>query len=297
MTALYYPPKFDSGLPGAKLWFYQTNTTTPQNTYTDAALGVASSNPVVADANGVFAPIYLDPTLPDYRVKYTTSGDVLLYQVDDVASNQDVQQSMRLESTDPSIFFYDTDGTTNQRKFRIYVNGNEWSLQASNDAENAFTTFMAIEGGVLQRLVLKYPATAEDSGGVEREIANNITGSYTGTLTGISGTDPTGTINYVKVGNLVCVNIPNAGSGLAGTSDTTSMTITGMPATIRPSATRVCSFPSVGDNSALIGDAEAVWAQVGTDGVITFYINGSATGFTASGTKGTSAGGQIVYLI
>jgi hypothetical protein len=37
--------------------------------------------------------------------------------------------------------------------------------------------------------------------------------------------------------------------------------------------------------------------NVGTDGVITFYINGSATGFTASGTKGTSAGGCITYLI
>jgi hypothetical protein len=40
-----------------------------------------------------------------------------------------------------------------------------------------------------------------------------------------------------------------------------------------------------------------VWAEVGTGGVITFYINGSSTGFTASGTKGTSAGGCISYII
>lgn len=296
MSSLFYLPKVVS-TPGAKLYFYQTGTSTPQAVYTDEDLQVAHSQPVEADANGVFDPIFLDPTLPHYRVTLRTSADVLVYTVDDVPSNQNIQQSMRLESTQPILWFYDTDGTTNQRKFRITVNGNELSLQASNDAENTFVTFLAIEGGVEQRLVLKYPATAEDSGGTERELATNITGTYTGTLTGFSGTDPTGTISYVKLGNLVSLTIPSAGSGFSGTSDAQSMTITGMPSDIRPQAERVCAFPAVGDNSALIGDGEAVWAIVGTDGVITFYINGSDTGFTASGVKGTAVGGNITYLI
>jgi hypothetical protein len=137
----------------------------------------------------------------------------------------------------------------------------------------------------------------KDGDGVANTMVGTQIGSYTGTLTGISGTDPTQTINYVRVGSLVTLNIPNAGSGFSGTSDSTSMTITGMPVAIRPSAARVCPFPAVGDNGNLIGDGEAVWAEVGTGGTITFYINGSSTGFTASGTKGTSAGGCISYII
>lgn len=70
-------------VPGAKANFYVTGTTTFQNTYTDAALTIPSSNPVVADANGVFAPIYLDPTLV-YKLTLTTSAAVLIYTVDPV---------------------------------------------------------------------------------------------------------------------------------------------------------------------------------------------------------------------
>lgn len=295
MPSLFYLPKA-VGLPGSKLYFYITGTSTAQAVYTDADLDVAHSQPVVADAAGVFGPIYLDPTLPDYRVSHYTSADVLIYTVDDVPSNQNVQQSMRLESTQPVLWLYDTDGTTNQRKFRITVNGNELALQSSNDNENTFVTYLAIEGGVSQRLVLKYPATAEDSGGTERELATNITGTFTGTLTGFT-TTVTGTISYAKLGNIVTIHIPNAGSGLSGTSNSTSMTLTGMPSSLYPQAARVCAFPAVGDNSNLIGDGEAVWCEVGTGGVITFYINGSSSGFTASGIKGTNAGGNITYLI
>lgn len=69
--------------PGAKAWFYQTGTTTPQNTFTDSALTIPSANPVVADANGVFPVVYLDPTLI-YKLTLTTSADVLIYTADPV---------------------------------------------------------------------------------------------------------------------------------------------------------------------------------------------------------------------
>ncbi len=66
---------------GAKLWFYATTTVTPQDTYTDADLTIPSTNPVIADANGVFAPIYLNPALV-YKITLTTSADVLIYTID-----------------------------------------------------------------------------------------------------------------------------------------------------------------------------------------------------------------------
>ncbi len=71
---------------GSKLFFYQTGSSTPQNTYQDIDLTTAHANPVVADSAGYFAPIYLDPSLPDYRVTLTDSAGTIQtgYPVDDV---------------------------------------------------------------------------------------------------------------------------------------------------------------------------------------------------------------------
>jgi len=86
MAKLFYPPqavRIDSaGTPyaGAKANFYLTGTTTPTDTYTDSALAVAHANPVVADAAGQFAAIYLDPAIT-YRVIITESDNT---QIDDV---------------------------------------------------------------------------------------------------------------------------------------------------------------------------------------------------------------------
>lgn len=70
-----------AALPGAKLYFYLSGTSTPEDTFTDADLSVAHTNPVVADASGVFAVIYLDPAI-SYKCELRTSADVLLYTSD-----------------------------------------------------------------------------------------------------------------------------------------------------------------------------------------------------------------------
>lgn len=86
--SLFFIPKA-AATAAARLYFYQTGTTTPQNTYQDADLGTAHANPVEADSAGNFPPIFLDPTLPDYRVTLTNSSDVIQsgYPVDDVSAN------------------------------------------------------------------------------------------------------------------------------------------------------------------------------------------------------------------
>lgn len=45
-------------IPGALLYAYVPGTTTPRTIYTDSALSVAASSPVVADASGTFPPLY-----------------------------------------------------------------------------------------------------------------------------------------------------------------------------------------------------------------------------------------------
>lgn len=85
MTQLF-TPRFQvgdaSGLPraGAKLYFYQSGTTTPIAVYQDAGKTTPHANPVVADATGTFPEIFVD-TDP-YKVVLTTAGDVEIDTID-----------------------------------------------------------------------------------------------------------------------------------------------------------------------------------------------------------------------
>lgn len=91
MSRLFYMPQAvrvnSAGLPyaGAKANFYLTTTTTRTDSYTDNALAVAHANPVVADAAGQFAAIYLNPAIT-YKVVITDSADNVLDTVDPVHS-------------------------------------------------------------------------------------------------------------------------------------------------------------------------------------------------------------------
>jgi hypothetical protein len=68
-------------LAGAKAYFYLTTTTTPADVYADSGLVTPLSNPVVADATGVFVPIYMNPAVI-YKLVLKTSADVTLYTAD-----------------------------------------------------------------------------------------------------------------------------------------------------------------------------------------------------------------------
>lgn len=86
MATLFTPPRYTpidgngATYPGAKLYFYTTGTSTPKNTYSDSGLITPNANPVVADANGLFGPIYL--ASGDYKAILKTSADVTVWTVD-----------------------------------------------------------------------------------------------------------------------------------------------------------------------------------------------------------------------
>lgn len=85
---LGYMPLDDDGspVPSGKLTFSRTGTSTAQDTYSDSTLSTANANPVVLDSAGrVSGKIYGDPASGyDYRVKFSTSADVQIWQHDDV---------------------------------------------------------------------------------------------------------------------------------------------------------------------------------------------------------------------
>jgi hypothetical protein len=58
--------------------FYETETTTPVDVYQDSAFVNPHTNPVLADANGLFPPIFANPALGYVRVKIIPEGGDLM---------------------------------------------------------------------------------------------------------------------------------------------------------------------------------------------------------------------------
>jgi hypothetical protein len=299
MPALFSLPKavpLSSGgslLPGAKLFFYRTATTTPQNTYQDIGLTTPHANPVVADAAGVFAPIYLDASLPHYRVKLTTSADVQIYQLDDVPSNQNTAQTFRLKATAPELILEETDATANNQKWSLRAQSNQLTIDILNDAESIRTTIATFTRSGTTASAVNFAAGILTLGG--NTVPDSATSSFTGTLTGCT-TVVTGSIAVARVNDLIYMNCSTSSGAITGTSNSTGMTITGVPSGFRPKASTGSrqSFCIVTDN----GTAKGAIATISTAGVISFGLGvDGATSFTGSGTKGLPTSFTLIYCI
>lgn len=127
------------------------------------------------------------------------------------------------------------------------------------------------------------------------DTAQYLSGSFTGTLTGMSGST-TGTVSYRIVANsagtgkLCTLYITSA---ITGTSNTTAMTMTGLPAACTPAAAVHLGVPIVDNTTNL--DGLMTISAAGT--TITFYCDQpyASTGFTSSGSKGLAAGWTATY--
>ncbi len=73
-------------LDGAKLYFFETGTNTPKDTYLDEALTTPNTNPVIADSQGQFGSIFMSGI---YRVRLDSKNDVTQpdYPEDGIHSN------------------------------------------------------------------------------------------------------------------------------------------------------------------------------------------------------------------
>lgn len=123
--------------------------------------------------------------------------------------------------------------------------------------------------------------------------SGKVTGSFTGTLTGMTGS-VTGQIDYTTSGGTVWLSRSANAGALGGTSNATSMTLTGLPVAIHPKFTTLSLCYGVLDN----GNALAAVASISTAGVVTFSILGNPIAvFTAAGSKGLLSGWKMSYPI
>jgi hypothetical protein len=117
-------------------------------------------------------------------------------------------------------------------------------------------------------------------------------GSFTITLTGCTAAI-TGTALWRRIGSIVLIYIP----ALQGTSNSTSATLTGIPAAIQPaSAAPIFAVSGVSgeDNNATALVSVQILSGSGTWNL---YKNTSLTGFTAAGQKGLAAGITLAYTL
>lgn len=73
---------------GAKLRFYDANTSTPQVVYSDASLSTAIDQPILADARGMFTAIFLNPTPGSYRQWLTEADDTTVFDDQEISVPQ-----------------------------------------------------------------------------------------------------------------------------------------------------------------------------------------------------------------
>lgn len=108
----------------------------------------------------------------------------------------------------------------------------------------------------------------------------NLTGSFTGTMTGLT-TSPTGTIKYSMKGDVVVMEIPI----ITGTSNSTFTTISGILTDVRPITAQTCVGVAEDNGTKLL-----IRITVATSGTITLYKTpGTSGSWTASGTKSIQA--------
>lgn len=120
---------------------------------------------------------------------------------------------------------------------------------------------------------------ANETASASTRLVGEAKGTFTGTVTGMTAT-VTGTMRYVLQGRQVTLFI----SGATGTSNATTMTITGLPASLFPN--RQQDLWGLAMNSSATSIAAY---RVKTDGVIELYTGVSLGAWTNTGTKGTVA--------
>lgn len=195
-------------------------------------------------------------------------------------------------------------GTSFGLEIAAGTNSSDAMLQVANQAGTVVAMKIFGDGGIVCN-----GATGGDEGAGTINVASGYyingtsqfqTGTFTGTLTGCT-TSPTATIRYVIVGNMCTLFFPT----LTGTSNTTSATITGLPAVCQATTNAQAQpIATMEDNSnAALGGYVQIQTASGTmilalaeSTAISNRVEYVQAGFTNSGTKGLG-GGSITYSL
>lgn len=283
-------------LNGGLVYVYEPGTTTARDSYptaddADAATN-PNANPVVLDSAGRGQIWGRDGV--GYKLAIKTSADVTLDTIDDISSPNSQQEA---------IGYYVASGSANAQTvtaspaWASYVSGSVVSFKPV--ADNTGPCTLSVNGLPAKSIKMMdgsnvYAGGLDASGihvvqydGTNFVLLNpaEVAATYTGTLTGLT-TTPTTSVKYVRSGNMVMIKIDGSETG---TSNSNAFTITGAPTAIHPTTTSGVVATAVTDN----GSVSEMYLRMTSAGVLQFLSAASASPFTASGTKGLTAGRSI----
>jgi hypothetical protein len=132
-------------MAGAKLYFYTTGTSTPLDTYSDSSLTApfVNTNPVVANADGLFGPIYMALDA-NYKIILKTSADVTVATRDPYSPGS---VSFAEGGTNGQIPMINTGNTDNGFDWVSPLNGQLYGLNTSNNTGDATNDIDIAAGG------------------------------------------------------------------------------------------------------------------------------------------------------
>lgn len=293
----------NAGIPlnGGKLFSYLATSTTKTATYSDAAGVSLNSNPIILNFRGE-ADVFIEPN-KGYKFVLAPANDTdpptnPIWTADNVRSSQLITLyggvdtgvinayvltfTANFTAYIDGIVLYWIPATTNSGASTINVNG--LGPVAIVNQDGAALTSSQLVAGQVATIMFRSGQFLLISSGIAPSL---ISGNFTPAWTGFGGTPPTGKIFYQKIGGLVIAQCD--ATGMTGTSTTTALTITNLPAILRPQtdgAARVVCM--VTDNGAQAVGAASFGVAPGT---IVFYKGTAppnAAGFTAAGSKGLS---------
>jgi len=310
-------------LVGGQLFTYAGGTTTPLATYTDNTGAIPNTNPIILNARGE-CNCWLTPNTA-YKFVLEDSSNNVIWTVDQITSNQFITLyggvdigivnayvlnfTATFSSLTNGIVIYWIPANTNTGVSTLNVNGlgpasvvlpngsalPAGAITAGQTVEvmyynGSFQILTAFGNLVCAGLTATGNITLGSSGTTLTGYGATATGqvdmspdygSFTGTFTGVSGTI-TGTVWWYRIGKIVLMVLPAA----TGTSNSTSFGMTGIPAELQPGTHTINAFFALpgADNGGSFTTGVAVSIQSG--GTLVFSLNGSNSGWTASGTKG-----------
>lgn len=286
-------------LVGGKLFTYIAGTTTKQSTFVDSAGITPNTNPVILDYRGearlwippnvgfkyVLAPSTDTdpPTNPIWTVDQLVNSQLItLYGGVDVGSVNAyvINFTANFTSYTDGIIIYWVPANTNTGPSTINVNG-LGVITILNQNGNPLTAGQIVVNGIT--------AVFYKGGNFYLTSATGSipqSGTFSAVVTG--GSNPNLTCRYTINGSFVSIDIPYC----AFTSTTVGFSLTGLPVILQPASQKILALGTMQNNSAAVFTAQA-WPN-GTS--ITFLLNGSTSGWTASGVKGIGVLSGIIQL-
>lgn len=148
-------------LPGAKMYFYESETVMPKDTYSDEALTTPNANPVIADSQGQFGDIFLsgaysvklddadDVTQPDYPAEIAatvdTAASVLLTTDQTVGGIKTFTDRTAHKADTPIIELEENDAPANNRLWQFAVTAEQFVMRVANDARDTFGSIFTVD--------------------------------------------------------------------------------------------------------------------------------------------------------